>query len=111
MIVVLFRSRLTPEAGTDYRDMAEEMLATARTMPGFIDFKSYKAEDGERLSVVWWQDETTMAAWKNHPLHRIAQENGRSKWYSFYEIEVAEVVRTGSFVRGGAGSATPLGRE
>ncbi len=53
MIVVLFRSRLTEQAGEDYQQMAAEMYGSAKDIPGFIDFKSYKAEDGERMSVVW----------------------------------------------------------
>ena len=99
MVVVLFRSRLAPEAGDDYSSMAAEMLATAKGMPGFIDFKSFKAEDGERISVIWWSDLDTLAAWRNHPRHRVAQQAGREKWYESYRIEVAEVVRQGVFDR------------
>jgi heme-degrading monooxygenase HmoA len=97
MIVVLFRSRLTPEAGADYSQMAEEMLSTAKTMPGYVDFKSFKADDGERISIVWWQDEETMAAWRTHARHLIAQRLGRDKWYACYKIEVAEVLRASAF--------------
>jgi len=99
MLVVVFRSRLSAEAGADYSDMAAEMLATAREMPGFVEFKSFKADDGERVSLVYWQDQETMAAWRSHPRHRIAQGSGRGKWYSEYRIEVAEVVRENRFER------------
>ena len=99
MIVVLFRSRLTGEAGEDYQQMAAEMYSTAHEIPGFIDFKSYKAEDGERISVVWWKDEETLKLWREHPRHRLAQQQGRAKWYESYKIEVAEVVRDGAFAR------------
>jgi heme-degrading monooxygenase HmoA len=99
MLVVLFRSRLTPETGDDYSQMAAEMLATAKEMPGFVDFKSYQAEDGERISIVRWEDHETMAAWRNHPRHRIAQQAGRDKWYANYTIEIAEVVRESAFQR------------
>lgn len=95
MVVVLFRSRLASEDG--YHEMADEMLATAKEMPGFVEFKSFKAEDGERMSVVWWQDEETMSAWRNHPRHRVAQQTGRAKWYESYRIEVAHVVRENAF--------------
>ena len=55
MIVVLFRSKLMPTAPADgYDEMAKEMDDLARTMPGFIDVKAFKAEDGERLTIVWW---------------------------------------------------------
>ena len=97
MIVVLFRSRLTPEAGDDYSQMAAEMLATAKEMPGFVDFKSFKADDGERLSIVRWKDQETMAAWRSHPRHRVAQQAGRAKWYESYQIEIAQVLRENSF--------------
>ncbi|HTD42971.1 MAG TPA: antibiotic biosynthesis monooxygenase [Bryobacteraceae bacterium] len=56
MVVILFRSRLTAEAGGDYHHMAAEMLATAREMRGFIEYKAFRADDGERISVIWWKD-------------------------------------------------------
>jgi heme-degrading monooxygenase HmoA len=101
MVVVVFRSRLSAEAGDDYSDMAAEMLATAKEMPGFVEFKSFKADDGERVSLVYWQDHETMAAWRNHPRHRVAQSKGRSKWYSSYRIEVADIARQNEFERSG----------
>jgi heme-degrading monooxygenase HmoA len=99
MVVVVFRSRLTPEAGDDYSEMAAEMLSTAKEMPGFIEFKSFKADDGERLSLVYWQDHETMAGWRNHPRHRIAQSTGRAKWYAYFRLEVADIVRESNFER------------
>jgi heme-degrading monooxygenase HmoA len=99
MVVVVFRSRLTAEAGDDYSEMATEMLATAKEMPGFVEFKSFKADDGERVSLVYWQDHETMAAWRNHPRHRIAQNAGRAKWYGYFRLEVADIVRETKFDR------------
>ena len=99
MLVVLFRSRLTEQAGDDYHQMAAEMYNSAKDIPGFIDFKSYKADDGERISVIWWKDEETLKLWREHPRHRIAQQAGRDKWYENYKIEIAEVKRTNEFVR------------
>ncbi len=100
MIVVLFRSRLSPAAGQDYSDTAAAMLAAAKTMPGFVDFKSFKAEDGERLSVVRWTDLESMEAWRTHAGHMEAKRRGRASWYDEYHIEIAEVRQTRDFVRG-----------
>lgn len=98
MLIVLFRSRLKETAPADgYGEMAEEMEARARTMPGFVDMKFFTAADGERLTIVWWQDEATMAAWRADARHVIAQRLGREKWYAAYRIEVAEVVRSRAF--------------
>src|SRR3984957_11499828 len=99
MVVVVFRSRLSAEAGEDYSEMAAEMLATAKEMPGFVEFKSFKADDGERVSLVYWQDHETMAAWRAHPRHRVAQTNGRAKWDACFRLEVADIVRETKFAR------------
>lgn len=99
MVVVLFRSALTDEAGADYRAMADEMLARARTMPGFIDFKSFRAEDGERLSVIRWESQETMRCWAEDARHRAAQRLGREQWYRYFRVEVAEIVRAYGFDR------------
>ncbi len=98
MIVVLFRSKLV-DAPDGYMEMAAEMDALARTMPGFIDVKSFKAEDGERLTVVWWENEETLRLWRENVRHRLAQRLGREQWYQYYKVEVAEVVRAGAYER------------
>ena len=99
MIVVLFRSKLTEAAADGYGDMAAEMLARAKEMPGFIDFKSYRSDDGERISIIRWQDEVTLSHWRNDVRHRVAQQMGREKWYEYYQIEVAQVIRESHFER------------
>ena len=98
MLVVLFRSKLvdTPDG---YAEMAQEMLALAKTMPGFIDVKAFQAEDGERLTLVWWEDEETLSAWRTNARHLVAQRTGRERWYEYYKIEVAEVKRAREFTR------------
>jgi len=98
MILVLFRSKLV-DAPEGYAEMAEEMEALAKTMPGFIDVKGYVAEDGERLTVVRWENAQTMRQWRQHARHRLAQRAGREKWYAYYKMEVAEVVREASYER------------
>ena len=99
MIITLFRSRLTSQAGDDYSAMAAEMLERARTYPGFIAMKEFKAEDGERLTVVWWENDELQAAWRRDERHLVAQKLGRERWYLDYHIEVAEVIREQQFTR------------
>jgi heme-degrading monooxygenase HmoA len=98
MLVVLFRSKLVPEPD-GYAEMAQEMLDTAKSMPGFIDVKAFKADDGERLTLVWWEDEETLRAWRTHARHLVAQKAGRERWYEYYNLEVAEVIRSRQFAR------------
>ncbi len=99
MLIILFRSKLTGQAGEDYQAMNAEMETLVRQNPGFIDVKSYKAEDGERLTVVWWRDEESLREWRVQMRHREAQNAGRKKWYAYYKMEVANVTRESSFER------------
>jgi heme-degrading monooxygenase HmoA len=101
MLIVLFRSKLVPEP-QGYAEMAEEMDRLARSMPGFIDVRSYKSEDGERLTVVWWEDEETLREWRTQARHLVAQQTGRERWYEYYDMDVAEVKRRKQFVRDAA---------
>jgi heme-degrading monooxygenase HmoA len=106
MLVILFRSRLTPAAGADYQAMEAELAAAVEGAPGFLGAKSFVADDGERLTVVWWRDAGTLEQWRNLPRHREAQATGRARWYERYEMEVAEVVRTSRFERTTASELT-----
>jgi heme-degrading monooxygenase HmoA len=99
MMLISFRSKLTPEAGRDYEEMAGEMESLARSHPGFIDVKAFKAEDGERLTLVWWENAETLRTWAENVRHLQAQRMGRERWYEYYKIEVAEVVRMSRFQR------------
>ena len=99
MVVTLFRSRLTAQAGDDYSEMAKEMLERAQTYPGFVAMKSFKSEDGERLTVVWWESDELQAAWRKDERHLVAQKKGRERWYHYYHIEVAKVLREHQFVK------------
>ena len=99
MIVILFRSRLTAAAGSDYTEMDARMEELARAAEGFVDVKAYTAADGERLTVVRWRDLESLRRWREDPQHRVAQETGRQLWYEYYTAEVAEVVRESHFAR------------
>ena len=100
MMLISFRSKLTPQAGSDYDEMAAEMESRARSMPGFVEVKAYKSADGERLTLVWWQDRETLQRWAEDVRHLQAKRMGRERWYEYYKLEVAEVVRASNFTRG-----------
>ena len=85
MLVILFRSKLTAEAGQDYQAMNDELESRVRQSPGFDEAKSFKAEDGEWLTVVWWRDKESLREWRELPRHRQAQASGREKWYEYYK--------------------------
>lgn len=93
MVVIVFRSRLDPEHVTAYHEMAARMRALAEGMPGFISFKTFNADDGERVSVIEFESEDALRAWREHPEHREAQQLGRSMFYAEYQIQVCSILR------------------
>lgn len=93
MIVTVFRTRFTAGDQQEYHDWAARMEELAATMPGFISRKNFTAEDGERVTIVEFEDEKAQAGWGNHPEHVEAQRLGREKFYAEYDLKVCELIR------------------
>ncbi len=90
-VVTVFRSRLRPGApSAGYPELADRLEARARAMPGFVDFKTFSAPDGERVSVVTFDGWDNHRAWRDDPEHRAGQERGRTDYYETYAISVCE---------------------
>jgi heme-degrading monooxygenase HmoA len=98
-ILTVFRSRLRPESSGEYQETAARIEALARAMPGFVDFKAFEADDGERVSVITFATMKAHRAWRTHPEHRAVQALGRERFYASYDITVGEVVGEGHFTR------------
>ena len=99
MVIALFRSRLRTGIGPEFNGLAERMLEIARAMPGFLSYKVYVAEDGERCSVIEFDSPENLRAWREHPDHRAAQTKGRERFYEEYTLHVAEPERESRFSR------------
>ena len=97
MIVTVFRSRLRPEATEEYMEWSARMNELARAMPGYISHKGFVAPDGERVTIVEFEDEESLRAWSRHGEHVQAKQKGRSDFYSEYRIQVCTVQRQSDF--------------
>jgi heme-degrading monooxygenase HmoA len=96
-VVTVFRSRLRGKAGDEYGAVAERTLELARSMPGFVDFKTFSADDGERVSIVVFDSMAAHDAWRDHPDHRRVQELGRARLYASYRIQVCRLLHERRF--------------
>jgi heme-degrading monooxygenase HmoA len=88
-VISLFRFRtrdLTPVEREEYSSTLRHMLTLASAMPGFISFRRYMSDDGEAFAVTEFASAEALAAWRDHPDHRTAQQRGRNEFYSEYEI-------------------------
>lgn len=92
-VLTVFRSRLAEGASERYEPLAAAMWERASRAPGFLAARSYRAEDGERVTIVRFADASSQAAWRDDEEHRAAQVAGREGLYAWFDITVAEVVR------------------
>jgi heme-degrading monooxygenase HmoA len=97
MTVVVFRSRIRPDASGEFLDLAEQMLSLAKEMPGFVSYKVYTSPDGERVSIHEWESPEFLRAWREHPEHRRVQALGRERYYQEYTSYVCEAPRESRF--------------
>jgi heme-degrading monooxygenase HmoA len=97
MIVTVFRSRLKPGAGEEFRALLGRMIELAATMPGYISHKAFTAEDGERVTIVEFEHEEGQRAWRTNPEHLTAQRQAREKYYTEYHIQVCTLDRETKF--------------
>jgi heme-degrading monooxygenase HmoA len=98
-IVTVFRSRLRPDANPAYGEHAAQISALARTMPGYVDHKSFTAEDGERVTIVTFEDMACQDAWRAQADHAAAQREGIESYYETYSIQVGTVQRASQFTK------------
>lgn len=96
-IVTVFRNRLRDDNVDEYHRHAADILALAREMPGFVDFKTFAADDGERVSLVTFADATCQRAWATQADHRAAQKAGRASYYASYSIQVGTCTSVHTF--------------
>ncbi|HEY3672701.1 MAG TPA: antibiotic biosynthesis monooxygenase [Acidimicrobiia bacterium] len=97
--LTVFRSRLRDDVPDRYFALAADLLDGARTLPGFVEFKQFVADDGERLALVTFDTAEHEAAWRDDVEHRAAQQEGRDVFYAEYDIAVTEVVRRHRWTR------------
>ena len=90
---VIFSSQRFPE-DAGYSEMATRMVELAKTQPGYLGAESARGEDGFGITVSYWIDEASIAAWKRNAEHQIAQQKGQCDWYAHYELRVARVERS-----------------
>jgi heme-degrading monooxygenase HmoA len=97
--MTIFRSRRRPESEVAYQQRSAEMEAAARATPGFVDFKTFAADDGEKVSLVTFSTPEAQRAWRDDPGHRRAQQQGREEFYVEYSVQVGSCIHVSRWAR------------
>jgi heme-degrading monooxygenase HmoA len=95
---VVFTSLRAP-IDEGYSDTAKAMFELVQSQPGFLAADTARGPDGFGITVAYFTDEPSIAAWKAHPDHAAAQAQGREKWYDSYALHIAKVERAYRFDR------------
>jgi heme-degrading monooxygenase HmoA len=66
-------------------------------MPGYVSEKNFVAEDGERVTIVEFENEEGLRTWRTNPEHLAAQRLARQKYYTEYHIQVCTLDRESKF--------------
>jgi heme-degrading monooxygenase HmoA len=75
-----------------YAGTAADLLALARTQPGFLGIEA--CMDGEfAIAVSYWDSLEAIDGWRRRAEHRSAKARGRSDWFEAYVTRIAKVER------------------
>jgi heme-degrading monooxygenase HmoA len=94
---VIFTSVRNTQPGDDFDATDERMMALAARQPGFLGVETASSDVG--ITVSYWSDEESIAAWRRNADHAFAQYEGRTRWLDAYELRVARVERAQTFTR------------
>jgi heme-degrading monooxygenase HmoA len=92
---VIFASQRT-EGDQGYGKMAEKMVELASQQDGFLGVESAR-DAGLGITVSYWESLEAIKNWKDHSLHQVAQEKGKTVWYQNFSLRVCKVERDSFF--------------
>lgn len=95
MIAVIFEVEPAEGRGKDYFARAADLRPLLEGMEGFISVERFRslANDNRYLSLSFWRDEASVAAWRQTEEHRLAQRDGRAGIFADYRLRIASVMR------------------
>ncbi|HEX3006386.1 MAG TPA: antibiotic biosynthesis monooxygenase [Bacteroidales bacterium] len=95
MITVIFEAFPAKGKWENYLDIAATLRPELNKIEGFISIERFQSISNPEkvLSLSFWENEESVAKWRNMELHRAAQTAGRKSIFDDYRIRIAEVVR------------------
>lgn len=91
--VIFTNLRTELEAG--YHDTADRMVELAQQQPGYLGHESVR--DGLGITISYWDSLEAIRNWKQNAEHQLAQQKGRTDWYSHYKTRICKVERDYGF--------------
>lgn len=101
-VIVVGDLKLRSDASLcEYERLGERMYNIVSELPGFLSVKSFKAADGEELTLFRFASEDALEAWRTHPEHVETMKRGHAEFYASGFLQICKVVReVGPFEHG-----------
>lgn len=95
MYAVMFEVHPTKDGTAEYLEIAENIRKFLASQEGFISIERFQNmnDEGNVLSLSYWDSEKAIEKWRNLIDHRHAQKAGKEKLFHSYRIRVAQVIR------------------
>jgi heme-degrading monooxygenase HmoA len=77
----------------EYDKLDERMYGIVSNLPGFLSVKSFKADDGEVISIIRFTSEEALEAWRTHPEHVETMKRGHAEFYASGFLQICKVIR------------------
>ncbi|MDE5053407.1 antibiotic biosynthesis monooxygenase [Niallia taxi] len=88
---VIFTSKRTA-GDKGYGKMAEKMEELAEKQAGFIGVESAR-DSSLGITVSYWDSLEAIKQWKENSVHKLAQDQGKARWYEDYHVRICKVER------------------
>jgi heme-degrading monooxygenase HmoA len=85
----------------EYDRLGERMYGIVSAIPGFLSVKSFRADDGEEVTVFRFASEDALESWRTQPDHVEAMKRGHAEFYASGFLQICKVIReVGPFEHG-----------
>lgn len=92
---VIFTS-IRNAGGNGYDEMAQKMADLSAAQTGFLGME-HGESDGSSITVCYWENLESIAAWRENVEHKIAQAKGYETFYKSFATRVCLVERDNIF--------------
>lgn len=91
MYAVIFHAEIA-QLDDEYFATAKQMRELAMANYGCLDFVA-TTEGNREIAISYWPSLDHIKHWKQNSDHLQAQQQGKSRWYKSYKVEVVELLR------------------
>jgi heme-degrading monooxygenase HmoA len=93
-VIVIGDLKLRDGAALDeYERLGERMYEIVSNLPGFQSVKTFKADDGEQVTLFRFSSEQALEAWRTHPEHVETMKRGHAEFYASGFLQICKVIR------------------